>query len=244
MTDVAHAATWVMTGPVRPHSIESSAAPIEPDSAGIAKADTNRGPFVSWVWVPSMMASIPPPPVLTTTPTRSRCSWLIAPKSIPLSATASLPAAIAKWMNRVIRRAILGSMAFVGSKTRTSAAICTSKLDGSKLWIRRVPVLPATRFAQYVGKSFPMGMTAPMPVTTARRAGSSSGNGIPQGRSCGDCRDFSHGARLRSSLLGEAGKPAASTASERVRSPASAERSGQRGQRRSGETAVNHRHIA
>ena len=36
MTDVAHAATWVMTGPVSPHSIESSAAPIEPDSAGIA----------------------------------------------------------------------------------------------------------------------------------------------------------------------------------------------------------------
>ena len=74
MTDVAHAATWVMTGPVRPHSIDSMAAPIEPDSAGTANGDTNRGPFWSWTWVPSMICSIPPPPVLTTTPTRSRWS--------------------------------------------------------------------------------------------------------------------------------------------------------------------------
>ena len=36
MTDVAQAATWVMTGPVRPYSIESMQAPIEPDSAGTA----------------------------------------------------------------------------------------------------------------------------------------------------------------------------------------------------------------
>ncbi len=34
-----------MTGPVRPHSIDSIAAPIEPDRAGTANADTNRGPF-------------------------------------------------------------------------------------------------------------------------------------------------------------------------------------------------------
>ena len=40
MTDVAHAATWVMTGPVSPYSIDSSAAPIEPDSAGIANGLT------------------------------------------------------------------------------------------------------------------------------------------------------------------------------------------------------------
>ena len=75
MTDVAQAATWVMTGPVRPHSIDSIAAAIEPDSAGTANGDTKRGPFWSWTWVPSMICSMPPPPVLTTTPTRSRCSW-------------------------------------------------------------------------------------------------------------------------------------------------------------------------
>ncbi len=47
MTEVAQAATWVMTGPVSPYSIDSIAAPIEPDRAGIAKALTKRGPFVS-----------------------------------------------------------------------------------------------------------------------------------------------------------------------------------------------------
>ena len=48
ITDVAHAATWVMTGPVRPHSIDSKAAAMDPDSAGTANGETNRGPFRSW----------------------------------------------------------------------------------------------------------------------------------------------------------------------------------------------------
>ena len=151
----------------------------------MAKAETNRGPFESWTWVPSMIASMPPPPVLMTTPTRSRSSSVIAAKSIPASATASLPAAIARWMNRLIRRAIFGSIAVVGSKSMTSAAIRTSNAGASKLRIRRVPVTPATRFDQYVGKSLPIGMTAPRPVTTARRAGSISGKvKSPQGLGC------------------------------------------------------------
>ncbi len=148
MTDVAQAATWVITGPVRPYSIESMQAPIEPERAGTAKADTKRGPFWSWTWVPSMTCSSPPPPVLTTTPTRSRSSWLIAAKSIPAWATASLPAAIAKATKRLIRRAIFASIPVAGSKPMTSAAIRTSKADGSKLWMVRVPVTPAWRFAQ------------------------------------------------------------------------------------------------
>ena len=175
MTEVAHAATWVMTGPVRPHSMDSMAAPIDPDRAGTANGETKRGPRVSWACVPSMICSMPPPPVFTTTPTRSRWSGSIAAKSMPLSATASLPAAIAKWMNRLIRRAILASMWSVGWKSSTSAAMRTSCADASKLWINRVPVTPACRFAQYVGKSLPMGITAPRPVITARRAGSRSG---------------------------------------------------------------------
>ena len=52
MTDVAHAATWVITGPVSLYSIDSMQAAIDPDSAGTANADTNRGPLVSWTWVP------------------------------------------------------------------------------------------------------------------------------------------------------------------------------------------------
>src|SRR6478672_10822500 len=54
----------------------------------------------------------------------------------------------------------------------------------------RVPVTPAWRFDQYVGKSFPIGMTAPMPVITARRAGSRSGTdhrgGVGHGADCTD----------------------------------------------------------
>src|ERR1019366_633283 len=187
----AQAATWVMTGPVRPYSMDSMQAPIEPDRAGTAKGLTKRGPFVSETWVPSMICSIPPPPVFITTPTRSRWSWLIAAKSIPEEATASFPAAIANWMKRLIRRAILASIATVGSKSRTSAAIFTSKLAGSKDRIRRVPETPATRLPQYVGKSPPLGITAPRPVITARRAGSElGGTGYLRGATVGrdDCR--------------------------------------------------------
>ena len=133
---------------MRWYSIDSMHAPIEPDRAGMAKADTNRGPFWSWTWVPSMICSIPPPPVLTTTPTRSRCSSVIAPKSIPASATASLPAAIENATKRLIRRAIFGSMWAAGLKSSTSAAIWTSKADGSNDWILRVPVTPAWRLRQ------------------------------------------------------------------------------------------------
>ena len=67
---------------------------------------------------------------------------------MPESRTASLPAPIARWMNRLMRRAILASITVVGSKPRTSAAMRTSNADASKPWISRVPVTPATRFDQ------------------------------------------------------------------------------------------------
>ena len=80
-------------------------------------------------------------------------------------------------MKRLIRRAILASITVVGSKSRTSAAIRTSNAGRVEAaGPSRVPVTPATRFDQYVGKSLPIGMTAPRPVTTARRAGSCSGS--------------------------------------------------------------------
>ncbi len=46
MTDVAQAATWVMTGPVSPYSIDSMQAPIEPDSAGTANGRDEARPLV------------------------------------------------------------------------------------------------------------------------------------------------------------------------------------------------------
>src|SRR5947209_6997408 len=38
--------------------------------------------------------------------------------------------------------------------------------------MRATPLTPAVRLAQKVGASFPMGVMAPIPVTTARRRGS------------------------------------------------------------------------
>ena len=49
MTLEAQAATWVMTGPVRPYSIDSRQAAIEPDRAGMAKGLTKRAPRVLMV---------------------------------------------------------------------------------------------------------------------------------------------------------------------------------------------------
>ena len=44
MTELAQAATWVMTGPVRPYSMDSWQAAIEPESAGMANGLTCPGP--------------------------------------------------------------------------------------------------------------------------------------------------------------------------------------------------------
>ena len=45
MTELAHAATWVMTGPVRPYSMDSRQAAMEPDRAGMANGLTWPGPL-------------------------------------------------------------------------------------------------------------------------------------------------------------------------------------------------------
>ena len=67
---------------------------------------------------------------------------------MPDAVTASLPAAVARWMNRLMRRAIFASMNWVGSKSSTSAAIWTSNADASNDRMRRVPVTPLRRFVQ------------------------------------------------------------------------------------------------
>ena len=67
MTPDAQAATWVMTGPVRPYFIETWAAAMLPETAGMANGLTWPGPFSQSVLAPSMTCSMPPPPVLMTT---------------------------------------------------------------------------------------------------------------------------------------------------------------------------------
>src|SRR5688500_3230657 len=76
-----------------------------------------------------------------------------------------------------MRRACLKSIQSFGSNPLISAAMRTSSPAGSNWVIGPTPDTPATRLAQKVGTSLPMGVTAPSPVTTARRAGSRGGGG-------------------------------------------------------------------
>ena len=148
MTPVAQAADWVRTGPVRWYSMETRQPAIEGESAGMANGLTKRGPFVRSVSAPMVICSMPPPPVLMITAPRSSCSGDMAAKSMPESATASLAAATAKWMKRLMRRAILWSMAALGSKSLTSAAMRTSRSLASKWVIGPTPETPPARLRQ------------------------------------------------------------------------------------------------
>ncbi len=134
MTLDAQAATCVMTGPVKPYSMETWQAAIEPDRAGIAKGLTKRAPFVlmvSWPFDDLLHAAAGGvhghrhPVALLRAPGRE--------ESRRASAMASLAAAMPRWMKRLMRRAILGFMATAGSKSLTSAAMRTSRSEASKL---------------------------------------------------------------------------------------------------------------
>ena len=133
MTDVAQAATWVITGPVRPYSIDSMQAPIEPDSAGIANGLTKRGPVCRARGVPSMTCSIPPPPVLTTTPTRSRCVLVHRPEVDARVGDRLLAGGHREVDEPAHPARHLRIHGLAGSKSLTSAAIRTSNADASKL---------------------------------------------------------------------------------------------------------------
>jgi len=50
----------------------------------------------------------------------------------------------------------------------TSAAIRTGKGLGSKARMKSIPLSPARAARQVEGASFPIGVTAPRPVTTTR----------------------------------------------------------------------------
>src|SRR3989442_12251943 len=60
-------------------------------------------------------------------------------------------------------------MKAAGSKSRTSAAIRVSNPEASKRLIRPTPLRASIRPAQKVSLPIPMGVMAPIPVTTTRR---------------------------------------------------------------------------
>ena len=84
---------------------------IEPDRAGIANADTNRGPFgVVDVGAVDDLLDAAAAGVDDDADAVALLGGHRREVDARTSAIASLPAPIARWMKRLIRRAILGSM--------------------------------------------------------------------------------------------------------------------------------------
>src|SRR5574343_2051168 len=138
----------------------------------ISEPGMKNGPILrmppSWRATPvSSISGRPPIPEPIFTPTRvlSRS----ATSSRPASATACSAAAIPKWMNLSMRRASLGEMYWLMSKSLTSPATWQAMSLASKLVLVPMPLLPARRLAQAVVTSLPTGDTCPRPVTTTLR---------------------------------------------------------------------------
>src|SRR5947208_8441732 len=144
-------------------------AAMEGESIGTMKGLTRLPPWSRKTRSPATTSPIPPPPVFTITAMSSRLASVI---SRPASAMAWAADATAIWLNRLMRRACLKSIQVAGSKPLISAAICTSSEDGSYEAMRATPLTPPVRLVQKVSTSFPMGVIAPIPVTTARRRSS------------------------------------------------------------------------
>ena len=115
MTDVAQAATWVMTGPVRPYSIDSR----QPRHRARQGRDRERGDEARALLVVGVGAVDD-----LLDPAAARVHDDADPVPLVLvhrrevdarRLTASVPAPIERWMNRLMRRAILASMTVVGS---------------------------------------------------------------------------------------------------------------------------------
>ena len=94
-----------------PYFIETWQAAIEPDSAGMANGETWPGPFSARTWRSVDDLLEPAAAGVDARPRRGRAGpGRMARSRCPASSTASVAAAIARWMKRLIRRAILRSM--------------------------------------------------------------------------------------------------------------------------------------
>ena len=85
---------------------------------------------------------------------------------IPASSNASLEAATANWEKRSILLAVFGSMHAFGSKSFTSAASFALYSVVSNAVIGAIPTFFSFKPFQKDSTSFPIGVTAPKPVTT------------------------------------------------------------------------------
>src|SRR5919204_6036190 len=120
----------------------------------------------------------PPPRTPSLCPMTPITPPIAEPKTIPTragskpsrraSSTASRAARSASKTLRSSFRTSRGDATSLGSKSFTSAAIRTGKPLASKERMKSIPLSPASAARQVDGTSFPIGVTAPRPVTTAR----------------------------------------------------------------------------
>ena len=163
---VVHAVAGARFGPAAPQRIEICPAARLTIAAVIKNGETRPGPwFVSFACSRSM-ASKPPTPLPTKTPTRSGCSAFI---SRPACRTANSVAAMAKWMNRAVFLTSFFSTKSRGSKAGTSPAIRQGKGVASKSVTGPIPERPAKMAFQAFSVPIPVGQMSPIPVTTTRR---------------------------------------------------------------------------
>src|SRR5688572_14529966 len=138
-------------------------------------AVTRNGPMRSTPnWVASttsrIMVLMPPMPEPMMAPVRHASASSSMGFGRPASAIASATAAQAKWTYRSFRRTSFFGMIVSASKPLISPATLLAVLTGSKVVIGPIPLRPLTRPSQKAATSFPMGVMAPMPVTTTRRS--------------------------------------------------------------------------
>ncbi len=115
----------------------------------------------------------PPIPVPISTPTSSARS---PSGRRPAWARAWVEVAIANWITRSARRASLGSIQSVGSKSTTSAANRVRKRLESNRSMAWATDVPARQLRHRVATSLPRGVMAPIPVmTTLDDGGASAG---------------------------------------------------------------------
>ena len=127
---------------------------------------THSGPRFSRTAMPSSREWIPPIPVPKITPTRSG----LALTSNFEDSMASAVATRASWVTRSRCLARRRPKTNSGSKLRTSAAMRTANPAASKWVIGPTPERPETTPSHVDAAVKPSGLTAPMPVTTTRRA--------------------------------------------------------------------------
>ena len=132
---------------------------------GIIIGETLPGPFSTiFSWASSTVARLPTPdPIITPTRNTSSCSISIAASSF-----ASNAAATAYCENNSILLAAFASIRSLALKSFTSAASCALYPSASNLVIGPIPVLPVRTPVQNSSTVFPIGVTAPSPVTTTR----------------------------------------------------------------------------